>query len=84
MNSWFIIIISLIAVIGIINWIYGIITQLIIPNWSKIVSLLQNLILGVGATIGFILIIYLYFFRGCSESSYHDTNHIHYERFHRY
>ena len=77
----FVVIISVIVIILLIQWCISVVKYLIIPNWEKIKDVTLGVLGYIGMIIGFVFMVWL-FFHDCSGcESHHDIDHVHYERY---
>lgn len=52
-------------------------------NLENIKEWVITIVLGIVSIPAIIFFLYLFLFKGCSSEGYNNTDHIHYERFHR-
>lgn len=78
----FAIIVSIIVILLMIQWCISVVKNLIIPNWEKIKNVIIGIFGYIGVTIGFVIMIWLFFHdcTGCDNRN-DDIDHVHYERY---
>ena len=78
----FIVIVSVIVILLMIQWCISVVKYLIIPNWEKIKDAIILVLGYIGVTIGFVILLFMFFHdcKGCDNRR--DTiDHIHFEKY---